>query len=250
MISQTSALRSPIALHFVFAEELFKSSHSGVSTPRRSQGQPGDKDQDPARLPCRYLRQVRDHEASIETDVRREWDYVTHSTERLPESGKHREIGVERDVLQAAHAERRESVVVLQAAKLALDCGAASVEVAEPLRVTGDAWEQWSAQRYGHDCLPALCAAEGDHRFASSFLAFGVDASIVIALVSRHRLRPEAASVEGVQERGNIQRFLPPNPPRGLMRNPRALGIPCGHHGRQAPRCARSLPHQPSSARA
>ena len=62
-----------------------------------------------------------------------------HSAERPPESREHREVGVKRDLLQAPDAERGEAVVVLAPPKLALDSSASPVQVAELLRVSGDA---------------------------------------------------------------------------------------------------------------
>jgi hypothetical protein len=47
----------------------------------------------------------------------------SRSQERLPEPSEHRQIGVERDALNAANAERGEAVVVLQASELALAGG-------------------------------------------------------------------------------------------------------------------------------
>jgi hypothetical protein len=49
------------------------------------------------------------------------------------------------DALQAAHAERRQSVVILQAPKLSLDGCASPIEVAEALSVARDAREQPTA---------------------------------------------------------------------------------------------------------
>ena len=66
--------------------------------------------------------------------LRREWN-GSRSGKRGGEAGEHDEVGVERDPLQAAHAERSEAVVVLQAPELALDGGAATVEIAPPLRL-------------------------------------------------------------------------------------------------------------------
>lgn len=59
-------------------------------------------------------------------------------TERLREPREHRQVGVKRDPFQATDAERRELVLVLQPAELALDSATASVEVAPPLRLTRD----------------------------------------------------------------------------------------------------------------
>ncbi len=61
--------------------------------------------------------------------------YGPCSTERLREPGEHDEVGVKLDALQASDAERGEAVVVLQASELALDGGAAAVEVAITLSV-------------------------------------------------------------------------------------------------------------------
>jgi Cytochrome c oxidase caa3 assembly factor (Caa3_CtaG) len=55
------------------------------------------------------------------------------SGERHAEAGENRQVGVERDALDDTDRQRRQSVLVLQAAELALDGGAASVEVAPAL---------------------------------------------------------------------------------------------------------------------
>lgn len=61
--------------------------------------------------------------------------YGSRSGERLAEPGEHDEVGVQDDALQATYTQRGEAVVVLQPAELALNSGAAPVEVAPPLRL-------------------------------------------------------------------------------------------------------------------
>ena len=61
-----------------------------------------------------------------------------NATESLGEPREHHEVGVKPDALDAPNAERSEAVVVLQAAELALDGGAASVELAPPERLARD----------------------------------------------------------------------------------------------------------------
>jgi hypothetical protein len=54
------------------------------------------------------------------------------------EAGEHHEVGVERDALQPAYAERDEAVVMLQSPKFPFHGGAALVEAPPPPRVAGD----------------------------------------------------------------------------------------------------------------
>jgi len=58
--------------------------------------------------------------------------------EREAEASEHHEVGVQSNTGQSANAERREAVVVLEPTEFALDGRTASVEVAEPLRVSLD----------------------------------------------------------------------------------------------------------------
>lgn len=60
------------------------------------------------------------------------------STERLPETGKHHEVGVERNALKPTRPKWGEAVVVLQAAELALHRGTSPVQVTESLRLSRD----------------------------------------------------------------------------------------------------------------
>src|SRR4051812_19259445 len=90
---------------------------------------------------------------------------LARSAQRERESREDREVGVKPDALQSPDAQRRESVVVLQAAELALNGRAAAVEVAEPLTVARDAREQTPSEREW-DKLVCLRAAERDDRLA------------------------------------------------------------------------------------
>ncbi len=73
--------------------------------------------------------------------------------------------------LETAHAERRESVVVLKAPEFALHGRAAPVEVAEALSVTRDAREQPAADSYRQDWLLAAHAPTRTRRCAPAGLA-------------------------------------------------------------------------------
>ena len=64
--------------------------------------------------------------------------YGSGAAERLREPREHREVGVKLDALNAPDAERREAVVVLQAAELALDGGASTVESLPLVGAVGD----------------------------------------------------------------------------------------------------------------
>jgi hypothetical protein len=70
--------------------------------------------------------------------VQRRERYSPRSAERLPESREHHEVSVKLHLRRSAHPKRRESVVMLQAAELALDGFTATVEIAEPLCVPRD----------------------------------------------------------------------------------------------------------------
>lgn len=58
--------------------------------------------------------------ARMSGSLGREWN-GSRSGQRSGEPGEHHEIGMQRDLLDSAHAQRRESVFVLQAAEVALD---------------------------------------------------------------------------------------------------------------------------------
>jgi hypothetical protein len=136
--------------------------------------------------------------------------YSVCSYECLGETSEHRQVGVELHAGEATDAERGESVIDLQACELALNGGAATVEVAEPLRVTRDARKEPSARRNRHDRLPALCAAERNDRLAAALLDLRVHAGVVVSLVSGHRFGLEAARTESVEKRGDEVGFLTP----------------------------------------
>lgn len=68
--------------------------------------------------------------------------HLSRPNQCLSESRQHREVGVKRDFLQASHAQRGKAVVELQVAKRTLHGSAATVEVAEPLRVSGECAER------------------------------------------------------------------------------------------------------------
>lgn len=125
--------------------------------------------------------------------------YGSRSAERLPESREHHKVSVERHALKAAHAQRRESVAVLQIAELALDSATARVQLAEPLAVPWDAREEPSARGDGQGWLIFPCASKRDDRETVALLALGIDPCVVIALVHRARFGPEAASVQRVR---------------------------------------------------
>jgi hypothetical protein len=62
------------------------------------------------------------------------------AAERLPEPAKHHKIDVERDSLKPAHAERRESVAVLQVSEGPFHRRAAAVQITEALSVARDGY--------------------------------------------------------------------------------------------------------------
>lgn len=127
-----------------------------------------------------------------------EQGYLTRSTERLPESGEHRQIGVKRYALKSSHAKRPEPVVVLQAAEFALDRTTATVE---PLPLIGAVRDR--SERHG----PSL--PQTDDRDALPLATLVVDAAVVVALVHGARLGAEAAFAGGVKERRGEQTLVP-----------------------------------------
>src|SRR4051794_3032143 len=124
---------------------------------------------------------------------------------RQGEAGKHREIGVKLHTLQAAHAQGAESVFVLQAAELALDSGAAAIEVAEPLRVSRDVREQSPARRNRQYDLLALHAFKRDDGEYVAGGAFLMHPHVVVPLAG---LGADAASAERVKQGRNEQRLV------------------------------------------
>jgi hypothetical protein len=90
---------------------------------------------------------------------------AARATQLLRQAGKHGQVGVKCDLRQSANAERRQPVLMIQAAKLALDGSAAPLEVAPPFR---------------------LPRAE-----------LSVEAALVLAPVECSRLRCDAASAAG-----------------------------------------------------
>src|SRR6266702_5933901 len=117
---------------------------------------------------------------------------LPRSVQRRRQSGKHCEVGVKRDALQAANAKRGKAVVVLEVPEQPLYRLAAPVEVAPTLGMAGDAREQPAAERERQRNLLAFRAAKRNDGFYAAFLALGVDARVVVALVHRTRLRLEA----------------------------------------------------------
>src|SRR6266568_7951632 len=139
----------------------------------------------------------------------RGYGYVGGSGKGEGEAGEDREVGVKLHLRQPSHPERRQTVVRLEVRELPFHGCTATVEVAEPLRVTSDPREQTPAQHERHDWLPALRATERDDRLAAPLLALGVDAAVVVALVRRTCLGLEPASDSGVQQRCEVEGFLP-----------------------------------------
>jgi len=87
--------------------------------------------------------------------------YRPRPAERLREPSEHHEVGVKLDAREAANADRGESIVVLQAAELALDSATATVEVTPRLRVARDAGEQPAAECEREGCLVLLRPRSG-----------------------------------------------------------------------------------------
>jgi hypothetical protein len=73
--------------------------------------------------------------------LRREWN-GSRFGERAGELGEDRQVGVQPNAVQSTDAERRERPLMLEAAELPLDGGAATVEGGEAGRVARDQWEQ------------------------------------------------------------------------------------------------------------
>jgi hypothetical protein len=107
--------------------------------------------------------------------LRRELNDFARSCESLSEPREDREVGVKLDARKAAHAERREAVVVLQA-ELALNGATLPVQVAEPLSVPRDARVLAAYRPHRENDLLCLRAFERDYRGAAARLALRVDA--------------------------------------------------------------------------
>jgi hypothetical protein len=152
---------------------------------------------------------------------------------------------VKRDLGKPANAERGQSKFVLQAAELSFHGGAATVEIAEPL---GVAWDERVAAVGLHPCglglaitrtplggpalevgtreypgavragrgamLAALDGgrlAEGHYREDAPFGALLVHTAHVVPAIHGARLRSEAASCQGVEQRGNLRGLVRPS---------------------------------------
>jgi len=97
--------------------------------------------------------------------LRGEWN-GPRPAECLREPCEHREVGVKLHAFQAANAEWRESVFVLQAAEGALNRAASAVEVDEPHALTRD--QRVEAGRFApHACWLALAGRAAPLRLAA-----------------------------------------------------------------------------------
>lgn len=132
----------------------------------------------------------------------------SRSTQRLREPCEHRQVGVECHPLQAPDAERRESVIVLQASEFALNGDAASVEVAPNLSVAREARSQ-PPDRVDRQGWLSSDSPKRDNWHALALLALRVDSLAIVSFVHRARLGSEAASAEGIEERRDIEGFVP-----------------------------------------
>jgi hypothetical protein len=95
---------------------------------------------------------------------------------------------VKPDALDAADAEEREAVIVLQTAELTLNSGAAAIEAAPLVATERDAE------------LPLrLVLAERSDRGTAALVALGVDAVVVVALIGHDSCESEAASASRVK---------------------------------------------------
>jgi hypothetical protein len=94
--------------------------------------------------------------------------------------------------LNALRAWRRESILMLQAPRLALHGGTATVQSAPLVRVSRDARVVSAPLDNGEDLLLGLDATQRNDRSAIAFLALGVDAAVVITLVGGERRGAEA----------------------------------------------------------
>lgn len=90
---------------------------------------------------------------------------------------------------------------MLQPSKLAFHGSAASVEVADALRVARGCGGTVAHQAQSAGLLLALGAAERDDRLAAAFLNLTVDAGVVVALVAGDRLRLSATSADASSSR-------------------------------------------------
>jgi uncharacterized protein (DUF433 family) len=92
----------------------------------------------------------------------------SRSCEGAGELRQNGEVGVKLDALKAAHAEREQRPLVLQAAELALDGGAALVELSPPGRLARD--ERMKPTRHGGEVLIDAVEHPGHHVAAGTFV--------------------------------------------------------------------------------
>jgi hypothetical protein len=128
--------------------------------------------------------------------------------ERKCESREDAEVGVKLYAFQPSHAERPESVLMFQPSEFALNRYAASIEVAEPLRMPRDMREPTRPVGERENDLLALRSLHGDDGVTAARLALGVDALYVVALVHRDRFGLEAASADSIEQGCDEQRFM------------------------------------------
>ncbi len=120
------------------------------------------------------------------------------------------------NALDTADAEERQAVLVLQPAELALDGGAAAVEVAPAVGASRD-----ERVKLG------LALAERDDGGAAAFGTPGVDAVVVVAAVHRDGFGLVATLAYGIEQRRDVQRFVPAgrlHPPRKRQARRRVHG--------------------------
>lgn len=127
------------------------------------------------------------------TRLRGDWNRAcAFKGEREPRENA--EVGVQLDPPKTTNAERRKAVIVLQPAELSFDGGASTIEPLPLVRPVRDRAERNRAALSQTD--------DGD---AAALACLVHDPVVVVSLVHRARLGPNAARVGGVEERGDEQ---------------------------------------------
>lgn len=125
------------------------------------------------------------------TALRRERD-LAGATERLPESREDHEVGVQPDALNPSDAKGCEAVIVLQPSELSLHGCPSPVEDLPFVRSERDREQRDRASLAERDDGNAAVA----------------HAVVVVSAIHRARLRGEAASLDRIEQRGDVERFV------------------------------------------
>src|SRR6266545_6638806 len=138
-------------------------------------------------------------------------DY-SRSVKSQAEAGEHCQVGVERDLLQAANPEWRQCILGLQSPELSFHGSTATVQVAESLATARDEWRLASSVRRDgwREPLGIWVVPHRNNRADAEVEALAVNPVVVVALVHGASLSAVTASAEGFDQGHNVKRLLPP----------------------------------------